>query len=117
MEKEIDIITLCERLIELTDQEKCSWKETSENDRYRLRLTSGVVEIHHVKSEILNPLSFEIYDISLFDSKGERYATYKATSQEKNYNVYKRLYKSVEDFLEKSIRRKIAFLYDDLKDK
>lgn len=115
MEKEVDVITLCKRIIDLTNQEKCSWRETSENNRYKLSLKNGAIEIHHFKPADIDFLNPEYYDVSLFDNKGERYATYKAYStDEDRFKVFSNLYITILKLLEKIKRRKIALLFEEL---
>lgn len=113
MEKEVDVITLCQRITELTNQEKCSWRETSENNRYKLNLKNGSIEILH-----FDPghdfMVTEYYDVSLFDNKGERYATYRGSRGEESFKVFYALYKAVRNYLEKIRRRKMALLFDEL---
>lgn len=117
MEKEVDVITLCKRITELTKQEKCTWRETSENNRYKLSLKNGSVEIHHFKPADIDFLNPEYYDVSLFDNKGERYASYKALpSDEDRYKVFSNLYIEILKLLETIRRRKIAKLYEELTD-
>ena len=115
MEKEVDVITLSKKLTEQTNLEKCIWKDTSENNRFKLVLKNGSIEIHHFKPSELDFLTPEYYDISLFDNKGERYAAYKATQTEDNsFKVFSGLYRSVTNLLEKNRRRKMALLLEEL---
>ena len=115
MEKEVDVITLCKKLVELTNLEICSWRETSENNRYKLSLKNGSIEIHHFRPADIDFLNAEYYDVSLFDNKAERYATYKATSTDGDrYKVFYNLYTAVLKLLEKIRRRKIALLFEEL---
>lgn len=115
MEKEVDVITLCKKLTELTNQEKCGWRETSENNRYKLSLKNGSIEIHHFNPGEIDFMNSEYYDVSLFDSKAERYATYKAIStDEDRYKVFCNLYTAVLKLLEKLRRRKMALLLEEL---
>lgn len=114
MEKEVDVITLCQKITELTNLEKCSWRETSENNRYKLNLKNGSIEILHYDPGI-DFMDTEYYDVSLFDNSGERYATYRATSNgEKSFKVFNALYNDVRKYLEKIRRRKMALLFDEL---
>ena len=115
MEKEVDVITLCKKITDLTKQEKCSWRETSENNRYKLSLKNGAIEVHHFKPADIDFLSAEFFDVSLFDDKGERYASYQATSSEEDrFKVFSDLYISVLKLLEKLRRRKMALLFEEL---
>lgn len=115
MEREVDVITLCEKLIEMTNQEKCSWKETSEKSRFKLSLTNGSVEIYHFAPSVMDFKSIEYYDVSLYDGQGIRYATYRATKSENDdFMIFKSLYSSVRILLERFRRRKIALLFDEL---
>ena len=115
MEKEIDVITLCKKITELTNHEKCSWKETSENNRFRLILNNGSIEVLYYEPgemEIFNP---EYYNVALFDDKGERYASYRASNKlDESYTVFADLYKSITSLLEKKKRRKMALLFEEL---
>lgn len=117
MEKEVDVITLCKRLIELTKQEKCVWKDTSENCRYKLNLKNGTIEIYHYTPEKMNFMEHDYYEVSLFDNGQFRYATYKEeSSYSEMYKIFGTLYNEVRELLEKRRRRKIALLFDELED-
>lgn len=115
MEKEVDVITLCKKLNELTKQEKCAWKETSENNRYKLSLKNGTIEIFHFSPDPMAILEHEYYEVSLLDNGRYRYATYKGESMDsENYKTFSSLYKEVRNLFEKRRRRKIAILFDEL---
>lgn len=115
MEKEVDVLTLCKKLTELTNQEKCTWRDTSENNRYKLSLKNGSVEVHHFKPADIDFVNPEYYDVSLFDNKGERYATYKAYStNEDRFKEFSNLYIAILKLLEKIRRRKMALLFEEL---
>lgn len=115
MEKEVDVITLCKKLNELTKQEKCAWRETSENNRFKLSLNNGTVEIFHFSPEPLNILEHEYYEVSLLDKTQYRYATYKGDyTDSEEYKIFRALYQEVRNLLEKRRRRKMALLFDEL---
>lgn len=115
MEKEVDVITLCNKLNELTKEEKCAWKETSENNRYKLSLKNGTVEIYHYCPGPLQILEHEYYEVSLLDNTQYRYATYKDDSTDsKTYKIFSALYKEVRNLFEKRRRKKIALLFNEL---
>lgn len=117
MEKEVDVVTLCEKLIIMTTQEKCAWKETSENNRFKLSLSNGDVEIYHFRPTQFDLMNVEYYELSLFDKAHIRYATYKDSNlQGSQFVIFKSLYQSVRELLEKIRRRKIALLYNELSD-
>lgn len=115
MEKEVDVITLCKRVTELTKQEKCIWKETSEKNRFRLNLKNGSIEIHHFKPTDIDFVNAEYYDVSMFDNNGDRYATYRAEQTDSDsFKTFEYLYKEVRKLLEKFRRRKMALLFEEL---
>lgn len=115
MEKEVDVITLCKRLNELTKQEKCSWRETSENNRFKLTLKNGTIEIHHFAPVPMDFLEPEYYEVSLSDKSGIRYATYRSVSSDnEGFKTFRALFKEIKDLLERNKRRKIAILFDEL---
>lgn len=115
MEKEVDVITLCKRVTELTKQEKCIWKETSEKNRFRLNLKNGSIEIHHFKPADIDFMNAEYYDVSMFDNNGDRYATYRAEQTDSDsFKSFENLYKEVRKLLEKFRRRKMALLFEEL---
>ena len=119
MKKEVDIITLCNKLTEMTEQEKCTWKQTSEKNRFKLDLTNGAVEI---SKNVPDPLDFMklkrvTYTVSLYDANLVRYATYESdVIQDDLYQCLSELYSTIIDVLEKGRRRKIALLFDELTD-
>lgn len=115
MEKEVDVLTLCKRLIELTKEEKCAWKETSETNRYKLSLKNGAVEIYHFIPPQFDIMNKSYFEVSLYDKGQYRYATYKGTSEAEEYNkTFRELYVLVLKFMETIRRRKIAQLYEEL---
>lgn len=111
MENEIDIVTLCKKITELTNMEKCSWKETSENCRYKLKLKSGSIEVWR-GSDVFH----DSYGVSLYDEYGERYATYEALElvPDIHFETYRALYNSIIDYFDVVKRRKMAKLLDEL---
>ena len=112
MEKEVDVITLCKRLIELTKQEKCVWKDTSENCRYKLNLKNGTIEIYHFTPEPLHFMEHDYYEVSLFDNSQFPYKDESSIGE--MYKIFGTLYNEVRELLEKRRRRKIAILFDEL---
>ena len=117
MEKEVDVLTLCKRLIELTKQEKCAWKETSETNRYKLMLKNGAVEVYHFNPSQFDIMNKSYYEVSLYDKGQYCYATYKGTSEAEEYNkTFRELYILVMKYMETIRRRKIAQLFEELDD-
>ncbi len=115
MEKEVDVITLCKRLNELTKQEKCLWKETSENNRFKLILKNGTIDIYHFIPDSMDILKLEYYEISLSDKSGFRYATYKGISGDsEGFKTFRALFNEIKELLERNRRRKIAVLFNEL---
>ena len=115
MEKEVDVITLCKKLDEMTKQEKCAWRDTSENNRFKLSLKNGTIEIYHYSPNPMEFLEHEYYEVSLLDNTQYRYATYKGESTDSEaYKTFSALYKEVRNLLEKKRRRKMALLFDEL---
>lgn len=119
MEKEVDIIALCKKLTEMTEQEKCAWKQTSEKNRFKLDLKNGSVEISRIVPDPLDFMKLKrmTYSISLFDISQIRYATYESDDiHDDLYNCFRDLYITIIDVLEKGRRRKIAVLFNELTD-
>lgn len=115
MEKEVDVIVLCQKLIELTKEEKCDWRETSETDRYRLNLPSGSIEINTVFPSEFDFLSKTHYTVYLYDIKRNMFASYdESNSISERYKIFSELYREIVEMLECKKRRKISVLYDDL---
>lgn len=118
MEKEVDVITLCKKLIELTKQEKCAWKETSETNRYKLSLQRGAVEIYHFYPSQFDIMNKGFYEVSLYDKSQYRYASYRSSNEiEEYYKTFKELYVSIIKYLESLRRRKIALIFEELDEK
>lgn len=118
MEKEVDVITLCKRLTDLTKQEKCGWKETSETNRYKLALKSGTVEIYHFYPSQFDIMNKGFYEVSLYDKSQYRYASYRSSNEiEEDYKCFRELYVSILKYLESLRRRKIALLFEELDEK
>lgn len=119
MENEVDIITLCNKLTEMTSQERCSWKQTSEKNRFRLGLNNGTIEI---SKNVANPFdlyhfSTGGYSVSILDKMQNRFASYESNTPRENlYGCLEKLYSTIVDVFEKSRRQKIALLYNELTD-
>ena len=78
-------------------------------------MTNGSIEISHYNSGPLDVFDPEHYDVSLFDTLGERYATYMSVSkEEEEFRVFCKLFKAVNDYLERIRRRKMALIYNEL---
>lgn len=119
MEKEIDIITLCNKLNEMTEQEKCAWKQTSEKNRFKLDMTNGAVEISKIVPDPLDFMKMNriTYIVSLYDDNQIRYATYESdVIQDELYKCLRELYSTIIEVLEKGRRRKMALLFEELTD-
>ena len=119
MEKEVDIITLSKKLTEMTEQEKCAWKQTSEKNRFKLGMKNGAIEICKIVPDPLDLMKMKriTYSVSLFDKNQIRYATYESDDiQDDLYKCLRELYSTIIDVLEKGRRRKIALLFDELTD-
>lgn len=115
MEKEVDVIVLCQKLIELTKEEKCDWRETSETDRYRLNLPSGSVEINAVFPSEFDLLNKTHYAVYLYDSKRNMFASYdEYSSISERFKIFSKLYHEIVELLESKKRRKISVLFNDL---
>lgn len=115
MEKEVDVVVLCQKLIELTKEEKCDWRETSETDRYRLNLPSGSVEINAVFPSEFDLLNKTHYAVYLYDSKRNMFASYdEYSSISERFKIFSELYHAIVEMLESKKRRKISILFDDL---
>lgn len=115
MEKEVDVLVFCQKLIDLTKEEKCNWRETSENNRYRLDLPSGSVE---VKAEFPSEFDFlnkTHYAMFLYDVKRNMFASYdEIDSSSERFKSFSELFHSIIWMLERKRRRKISVLFDDL---
>ena len=115
MEKEVDVISFCKKIEELTLQERCDWKETSEKSRYKLKMKTGSVEIFHYEPNQFDLINLPRYEISFYDSGQYRFASYESTNRDsEEYKVFSRLYSTVVNFLEKMKKRKIALLLDEI---
>ena len=115
MEKEVDVLSFCKKIEELTLQEKCDWKETSERNRYKLKMKTGAVEIFHYEPNQFDIINLPRYEMSFFDSSQYRFASYESTnSHSEQYKIFESLYSTVVSFLEKIKQRKIAIMLDEL---
>lgn len=115
MEKEVDVVVLCQKLVELTKEEKCDWRETSETDRYRLNLPSGSIEINAVFPSEFDFLGKTHYIIYLYDVKRNMFASYdESNSVSERFKIFSELYHEIVEMLESKKRRKISVLFDDL---
>lgn len=112
-QQRIDIATLVNKVINKTDNNECEWTTTPTNGRYQLFLPHGTIEIEFNASNVWGE---EYYRLEVSDSAGVPFATFVGDNENNdNYNLFHRLYKSIEDYFKRIQEEKFANIFEDLK--
>lgn len=115
MNVNIDILSFCRILTDLTNKDKCNWAPTSQTSRDRLEFSSGYIEIIQYKGTEDTKKS---YYIDIYNTRDDfRYPPYIAEKESENemYVVFGDLYKAIWAYYERTRNKKInAFLTEIL---
>lgn len=115
MNANIDILSFCRILTDLTNKDKCNWYPTSQTSRDRLDFDTGYIEIIQYKESEKEKKS---YYIDIFNSRDDfRYPPFIAEKEDGNemYIVFGDLYKAIWSYYERTRNRKInSFLTEIL---
>lgn len=113
MAQEVDYKQLISKLIELTNQDKCEWKESSEVNRYKYYNYGNNIVV-----SLSNSVLGEVYHFEIFDFKDEKLIAKSAAVIEKDYNddytIIKKLYDAVESYRERYVNKQMTDLYNNL---
>lgn len=111
MKGQIDIISFCKILTDLTNKDKCNWNQTSQISRDRLDLKSGYIDI-----TLFEDIDKKYYCIDVFNSNGMQCIPYIAIKgvDIEGYKVYGDLYKSIWEYYERVRNRQLSKLYVEL---
>lgn len=109
MNRVMDINSLLERLIKLTNENKCQWDELSITN-YRLVLNEGTIQI----KQTIEDFNTTLYTIKLFD-KSECFATFHSDDEDYRLNsLSEDLFNSIKKYRKRSISMKISDVFGDL---
>ncbi len=112
MDQRIDITTFVNKVIEKTENDKCSWSVTSTNEKYQLNLKNGAMTIEHVLDDNWGG---EFYKLDVSDAAGIVFATYYGDSEHNDYySLLQKLYVSIENYFKRVQEVKLAKLYEEL---
>lgn len=108
MNKVMDINSLLERLIILTNDNMCQWDELS-NNAYRLVLKGGTIQLQ----KQIDSFVTTFYTIKLFDN-AVCFATYSSSSDYTLNQLSENLFEAIVKYRERAINIKIANVFGDL---
>lgn len=113
MSHNIDIISFCKILTDLTNKNKCNWKQTSHAFRDRLDFSTGYLEITQYKeSEEIK----KSYAIDFYSNDGVQYVPYVAEKgiDVELYVAFGDLYKAIWLYYERIRNEKISSFLDEI---
>ena len=115
MNVNIDIISFCKILTDLTNKDKCNWYPTSQTSRDRLEFETGYIEIIQYKN-LEN--SRKSYYIDIYNTRDDfRYPPFIAEKEDEYemYRIFGDLYKAIWAYYERTRDKKInSFLTEIL---
>lgn len=109
MAQEVDYKQLISKLIELTNQDKCEWKESSEVNRYKYYNYGNNIVVSRSNSVI-----GEVYRFEIFNIEDEKVFAKSATVDEQDYTIIKNLYDAVKNYRERYVNKQMTDLYNNL---
>ncbi len=109
MAQDVDYKQLISKLIELTNQDKCEWKESSEVNRYKYYNYGNNIVVSWSNSMI-----GEVYRFEIFDFQEEKLIARSATVNEQDYTIIKNLYDAVKSYRERYVNKQMTDLYNNL---
>ena len=116
MTEKIDILSCCRILKDLTNKDKCCWKQTEHISRDRLEFETGCVEITlYQESEDRK----KCYWIDIYSDDDMQYMPYIAEKgiNEESYKVFGDLYKAIWSYYERSRSLKLTSFYNEIMEK
>lgn len=109
MAQEVDYKQLISKLIELTNQDKCEWKESSEVNRYKFYDYGNNIVVSRSNSVLGEVYYFEISDI-----QDEQIIAKSGLVDEQDNTIIKSLYDAVKGYRERYVNKQINDLYNRL---
>ena len=119
MENEVDIKQFINKLIDLTDQEKCTWESTTSNHRYVSKFKNGSscsIEASHTPTDydaITGNYSIDTYEVKVYDENNNLFVIYKATENSDLYEQFCSLYSSIINIKDKHTRIKLGKIFNN----
>lgn len=113
MKEQIDIISFCKILTDLTNKDKCEWIQTSHVFRDRLDFKSGYLEItQYGETSERN----KTYVIDFFGKDDSQYVPFMAEKGVDNvkYEIFGNLYKSIWSYYERKRNEKINTFLEEI---
>lgn len=108
MNKNQETLQVIQKLIKLTDDGKCDWEETSQNNQYKLLIGLTEIYVSYNKS-LIKSYSFDIYDLH-----GSRVTSENYVESDVSYQEVERLYKSILDFQTRKYKKKMREIGEQL---
>lgn len=109
MAQEVDYKQLISKLIELTNQDKCEWKESSEVNRYKYYNYGSNIVV-----SLSNSVIGKVYRFEIFNIEDEKVFAKSATVDEQDYTIIKNLYDAVKNYRERYVNKQMTDLYNNL---
>lgn len=109
----IDIVSFCKILTDLTNKDKCHWKQTPQISRDRLEVESGYIDI-----TLFEEPEKKYYSIEMFPNNNEQCVPFVAIKgiDEVEFKVYGDLYKSIWDYYTRIRNKQLNVFYNEIMD-
>lgn len=115
MNGNIDILSFCRILTDLTNKDKCDWHPTSHTSRDRFDFKTGYLEITQYQQ---TEKKKNFYRIELFNSDDMQYVPFEAEKDNETdaeaYVVFGDLYKSIWDYYIRTRNEKITSFLNEI---
>ena len=113
MINKIDIVSFCKVLTDLTNKDKCAWRQTAHTSRDRLDFKTGYMEITLYQA---GKYRKKCYCIDIYSDDDMQYMPFSAEKDEDviEYKVFGDLYKSIWAYYERSRSKKIVSFFDEI---
>ncbi len=115
MNNMVDIVSFCKVLTDLTNKDKCMWRQTAHTSRDRLDFKTGYMEITLYQESGDRK---KCYCIDLYSDDDMQYMPFTAEKgdDEIEYKVFGDLYKAIWSYYERSRSKKIDAFYNEIMD-
>lgn len=113
MINKIDIVSFCKVLTDLTNKDKCMWRQTAHTSRDRLDFKTGYMEITLYQASVDRK---KCYCIDIYSDDDMPYMPFTAEKgdDEIAFKVFGDLYKSIWAYYERSRGKKLVSFYNEI---